>query len=94
MFNLTSIFNLSILVDQKYIVTMKIIINDIKGKDFIIDEKDSLCKRFPGFLIINWISGLKKNFTKMNIPIKSLIAIRIGGEFVCSRNKDWWMILW
>jgi hypothetical protein len=75
MFNLTAIFNLSILVDQIYIVTMKIIINGIKGKDFIIDVKDSLCKRFPGFIIINWISGLNKIFTKMNIPKKSLMAI-------------------
>jgi len=64
MFNLTAMIKFSIFVDQIYIATMKIIINGIKGKDFIIDEKDSLCKRLAMLIEGHCTIGVQASIQK------------------------------
>ena len=64
MFNLTAIIKFSIFVYQIYIVTMKIIINGIKGKDFIIDEKDNLCKRLAMLIEGHCTIGVQASIQK------------------------------
>jgi hypothetical protein len=54
----------SIFVDLIYIVTMKIIINGIKGKDFIIDEKDNLCKRLAMLIEGHCTIGVQASIQK------------------------------
>ena len=43
---------------------MKIIINGIKGKDFIIDEKDSMCKRLAMLIEGHCTIGVKASIQK------------------------------
>jgi hypothetical protein len=64
MFNITAMIKFSIFVDQIYIVTMKIIINGIKGKDFIIDEKDNLCKRLAMLIEGHCTIGVQASIQK------------------------------
>ena len=64
MFNLTAINKFSIFVYQIYIATMKIIINGIKGKDFIIDEKDNLCKRLAMLIEGHCTIGVQASIQK------------------------------
>lgn len=54
----------SIFVYQIYIATMKIIINGIKGKDFIIDEKDHLCKRLAMLIEGHCTIGVQASIQK------------------------------
>ncbi len=64
MFSLTAIYKFSIFVVQIYIETMKIIINGIKGKDFVIDEKDSLCRKLAMLIEGHCTIGVQASIQK------------------------------
>ena len=65
---------------------MKIIINGIKGKDFVIDEKDSLCKKLAMLIEGHCTIGVQASIQKVWVyRTKVLPAVKkIPGERIHS----------